>query len=99
MTASAALNGPGTDAIERIGRIFREALAIEPPPPDVDLIATGLLDSMAIVTLIVELEEQFGIVVPPEQLELDSLRTIERLASLVDTSRGQQRPTLDAERP
>ena len=70
-----------------IERIFRETLCIEPPPPDVDMIATGLLDSMAIVTLIVELEHEFGITVPPDELDLDRLRTVERLTELVQNIR------------
>jgi D-alanine--poly(phosphoribitol) ligase subunit 2 len=73
-----------TSTSAEIERIFRDALSIEPPDPDTDIIETGLLDSMAIVTLIVELEERFSITVPPEELDLESLRTLARLTALVE---------------
>ena len=41
---------------DRFEEIFRELLAIEPPPADTDLIAAGLLDSLMLITLLAELE-------------------------------------------
>jgi len=72
------------ETLEQINQIFREALSIEPPPADTDLILTGTLDSLAIVSLVVELEERFSIKIPLETLELDTLRTPQRIAELVD---------------
>jgi D-alanine--poly(phosphoribitol) ligase subunit 2 len=69
----------------RIDRIFRDALEIEPPAPDVDLVEAGILDSLALVTLLFEIEEQLGVRIPLEDLEIDDVRTSGRLAALVDS--------------
>lgn len=73
--------------LEQLEEIFREALSIEPPPPSTDLIATGLLDSLSVVTLLVELEQHFGVMVRLENIDLESLRTLDRLAALVNGAR------------
>jgi thioesterase domain-containing protein/acyl carrier protein len=68
---------------EGIHEILRDALSIEPPTPDTDLIESGLLDSLAIITLIFELEQRFAISLPLERVELTDLRTITALGDLV----------------
>lgn len=50
---------------------------------DKDLFATGVFDSMALVQFILVLEEHFGIHVPLEDLEIDSFRSVARIAELV----------------
>ena len=79
------------NAEQHIEQIFREALSIEPPPSDTDLIAAGLLDSLSVVTLLVELEDRFGVTVRLEDIDLDSLRTLKRLANLVERASAQSR--------
>jgi acetoacetyl-CoA synthetase len=81
MTAS--VMGETGEVREGIHGILRGALSVEPPTPDTDLIASGLLDSLAIITLIVELEQRFSISLPLEQIELSDLRTITALEDLV----------------
>ena len=63
--------------------IFRESLGIELTSIDVDVIETGLLDSLALVTLLFEIEQRTGLEVPVETLDLDDLRTVESLARVV----------------
>jgi D-alanine--poly(phosphoribitol) ligase subunit 2 len=68
---------------ERIGRIFAEALNVEVPAPATDIIASGLLDSLALVTLLFELEQEFGVIVALESLEIEDLSSVRRIAELV----------------
>jgi acyl carrier protein len=44
---------------------------------------TGLLDSLALVELIVEIEQQFGIQIPLEEIEIDHFRSVVRIAEFV----------------
>jgi acyl carrier protein len=67
----------------RIDRIFRDSLAISMPSPETDLVAAGLLDSLSLVTLLVEVEREFGVQIPLD-LDIESLRTVARLAELLD---------------
>jgi len=50
---------------------------------DVDLIETGLVDSVRIVELVLELERRFGVSLPFEELEIDDFRTVARLAARI----------------
>jgi D-alanine--poly(phosphoribitol) ligase subunit 2 len=50
-----------------------------------DLIESGLLDSLKIVELLVELESRFVVKIPFEDLELDSFRSVASIARLVAT--------------
>jgi acyl carrier protein len=69
------------DISTRVARIFSDAVFVEVPTADTDLVASGLLDSLAFVELIHELE--FGIELPLEGVDAESLRAIERIAALV----------------
>ena len=68
---------------DRIARIFPETLHLDPPPADADLFDSGVLDSLAFVELLLRLEQQFGVSVSVDDLELENFRTIERIAEFV----------------
>jgi acyl carrier protein len=63
--------------------IFRDVLGIELSSTQVDVIDTGVLDSLSLVTLLFELEQRTGIEVPLERLELNDLRTVDAMAGVV----------------
>jgi acyl carrier protein len=69
--------------IARIQGLFEEALSIRAPAPDADIVDTGLLDSLALVTLLFEVEQEFDVQIPLDSLEVEDFRTIERIAGLV----------------
>ncbi len=69
--------------------IFREELSIEVPGPDVDVIETGLLDSLGLVTLVVELEQSCDVEIPFETLEVDDFRTTRSIVGLVEARREE----------
>ena len=85
------------DLEARIARLFQERLQIEVPAPEVDLFATGVVDSLMFVKLLAALEEQFSIHVSFEELEIDDFRTVRQIAGFVAAKRGpparQKRPT------
>lgn len=78
---------------EHIHRAMWEELDIDAPPADTDLITTGLLDSLAAVSLLVVLEERLGIKVPLAGLVLDDIRTVERLESTLANARAARPAT------
>jgi acyl carrier protein len=73
------------ETAKQIELIFHEALGIEVPSASTDILAAGILDSLALVTLLVEIEQQFGVTLPLEDLDIEGLRTVERIADLVDS--------------
>jgi methoxymalonate biosynthesis acyl carrier protein len=73
-----------TDAIvRRLHALFVENLHIEVPSADTDLLDTGMLDSLQIVELLVQLEQRFGFRIRIDDIDLDDLRTLARIARLV----------------
>jgi acyl carrier protein len=68
------------DVRTRIAGLIHATLHFDVPGPETDLIATGLFDSMALVSLIVELECEFGCEIPLEALDLECFRSIDRMA-------------------
>jgi acyl carrier protein len=69
--------------VARIQRIFDEVLAVPAPAPDTDIIEEALLDSLALVTLLFGIEQEFGVEIALESLEIDDFRTIVGIARLV----------------
>ena len=68
---------------ERLGALFAESFQIEVPSADTDLLESGILDSLQFVELLAQLERHFGFRVKLEDIDLDDLRTLARIARLV----------------
>lgn len=90
MTSQSTLRPEGVD-LERVEsavhRIFREALELE-VDVDTDVIESGLLDSLAFVQLLVELESEFGVTVNLALLEVEDFSTVSNIARLVTAGRN-----------
>jgi D-alanine--poly(phosphoribitol) ligase subunit 2 len=56
---------------------------IQVASPEIDLLETGLVDSIGLVELILELEERFGVSLPMETLEIDDFRSLYQIADLI----------------
>jgi D-alanine--poly(phosphoribitol) ligase subunit 2 len=75
--------------IERgVREVFRDVLMLELASADVDLIDTGLLDSLGLVEVLFELEQRFGVELSLEDLDIDSFRTTKRIAALIEHHGG-----------
>jgi len=68
---------------QEIATIFVERFDTRLASDDVDLIETGLVDSVKIVELVLELEQRFGVSLPFEDLEIEDFRTVPRLAERI----------------
>src|SRR5262245_47167643 len=73
---------------ERIAAIFVEKLQIAVPSAETDLLETGILDSLQLVDLILTLETEFGIRISLDSLDLESFRSISRIADLIESQIG-----------
>ena len=76
------------DLTLRITALIRDALQVEVPAPDVDLIDAGLIDSLALVTLITEIEADFGLQLPLDEFDIERFRSAEQIAAYVAASGG-----------
>jgi methoxymalonate biosynthesis acyl carrier protein len=75
------------DYTSRLKKIFSEKLLVEVESPDTDLLESGILDSMAFVELLLNLENEFGFQVAIESLDIEDFRSLSRIAELMEGAR------------
>lgn len=63
--------------------VFSTALHVEVPSLDTDLFETGILDSLAFVELLLQLEREFGVTTSVADLEVENFSSISRIADFV----------------
>jgi acyl carrier protein len=69
---------------DRIIHLLSERIHVEAPSADTDLMESGLLDSLTLVELMSSLEEQFGINISFDEIEIDNFRSARRIAEFVN---------------
>ena len=86
-----------TNITERLGALFTARFHIEVPSADTDLLETGILDSFQFVELLFQLEQHFGLRVSIDDIDLEDLRTLARIARLVEANGGGANGPLPAQ--
>lgn len=69
----------------RIAALFASKLNVQVPSVETDLIDTGLVDSLTFVVFLAQLEQEFGIHVSLDDLDLDHFGSIARIARFLAT--------------
>lgn len=81
------------ELIVHLQRAFVEVLNMEIPSPDTDLIETGRLDSLALVELLFEVERQFKVDIALEDLDIETFRSVRRIAEFIDRQQVDGTPS------
>jgi D-alanine--poly(phosphoribitol) ligase subunit 2 len=68
---------------QQISEIFSERFETRLASAEVDLLETGLVDSVKIVELVLEIEQRLGVSLPFEELEIEDFRTVSKLAGRI----------------
>lgn len=68
----------------QIRDFFSTQLNLYVPSADTDLVRAKLLDSLGLVDLLAYLEQDMGIEIPFDDLEVDNFRSIAKIAEFVD---------------
>jgi methoxymalonate biosynthesis acyl carrier protein len=66
----------------QVASLLAETLHVE-VLPETDLLETGMIDSVALVDLLVRIEERFGVRVDLENLQVDQFRSVAGIVSVV----------------
>ena len=69
--------------LERVRLLIREVLSVDLPSDNTDLIDSGYIDSLAWVTMIAEIEQEFRMELPLDDLDIEQFRSIDRIVELV----------------
>ena len=84
--------------IDQISRLMAEKLLVETSSPEEDLLSSGVIDSFSLIQLLVNLEEQFGVQISLEELEIDDFRSIQSIARLIENYQHVSNGTASAAR-
>lgn len=79
---------PDLALYDEIITIFLERLNVTVPSLDADLLASGVLDSLALVELLVQIEARYGIQISLEKLDFDDFRSVSAIATFVARERN-----------
>ena len=80
------MNHDGMPTDTGILELIRDRLNIDVVDLDVDLIDTGMIDSLALVTLITALEERFACELPLDDFDIENFRSARRITQYLDGS-------------
>jgi len=83
------------DLVSEIRGLLAERLLVEVDSPEADLLNAGVLDSLALIQLLVHLEEQFGVQIAVDALEIEDFRSITSIARLVAGQKARALPEHD----
>ena len=74
---------------DQVAEIFSEKLHIDVPSHDSDLIEIGAIDSLQLVELIFQLEQQLGMRISLAEIDMDCFRSITRIAQTLANGKGR----------
>jgi acyl carrier protein len=77
------------DVNERVRRLLAETLNVEVSSNETDLIDTGVIDSLALVELLVALEREFEVTIPFDELEIDTFRSVRSIGEFIAAQDGR----------
>jgi acyl carrier protein len=69
---------------DKITRLLSDKVLIEATSVETDLVETGLLDSLKLVELMTSLEDEFGITISFDEIEIDNFRSVASIAEYVN---------------
>jgi acyl carrier protein len=79
------LNQSSPPLVRTIGKLIAEKLLVEVHSPEDDLLATGVLDSLSLIELLLNLEQHFGMKIPLDELQIEDVRSVRSIANLVES--------------
>ncbi|MGE5624347.1 MAG: acyl carrier protein [Bacillota bacterium] len=70
----------GAQLLNRVERLFEHKLGLPVPSPDVDLLKSGVMDSLTFVNMLLHIEKEFGVKFTLEDIDLEKFRTTASIA-------------------
>ena len=72
-----------TELRDQVTAVMSDQAGIDVPDAETDLLDAGLIDSMALVTLIVAFEDTFGVQLPLDDFDIDRFRSVASIAEFL----------------
>jgi len=77
--------------IEKLHEMLENVIPNLPDEPDVHLMETGVLDSMAVIDLIETLESSYDIKFEDNDIDIDNLSSLNKILSCINNMRDRQK--------
>ena len=71
------------DLRDQVRAVMSDRAGIEVPDAEADLLDAGLIDSLALVTLIVAFENTFAVQMPLDDFDIDRFRSVASIADFL----------------
>lgn len=68
---------------DQVAEVVSDRAGIDVPDAGTDLLEAGLIDSLALVTLIVALEETFAVQLPLDDFDIERFRSIDAMTAFL----------------
>ena len=78
---------PSRELVEQVRELISRTIAVDVRDENEDLIENAVLDSLALVELLFELERGFDVVLVVSELNIENFRSVTRIAGLVAEQR------------
>ena len=72
----------------QVSAVLSDRAGIEVLDAETDLLGAGLIDSLALVTLIVAFEDSFGVQIPLDDFDIDRFRSVVSIAGFLASLGG-----------
>jgi acyl carrier protein len=69
--------------LPRLNQLFERTLGLPIPAPDADLFDCGVLDSLEFASLLLQVEDEFGVRFAFEDMDLDRFRSVSCIATSI----------------
>ncbi len=83
-----------SELCNRVSELLSVKVHITVPSIETDLMETGLLDSLTLVELMTNLEEEFNIRISFDEIDLDNFRSVASIADYVNQRSEAKEPTV-----
>ena len=83
VTAEQSATLPEPVPTQRVVALIRQVAGIDVEDPNADLLATGIIDSLAFVSLLLAIEQEFAVSVDVNSLDLDDFQSVERITRFI----------------
>jgi acyl carrier protein len=95
---------PDQIPVTQIITLIQDAVGIDVRDPTDDLLASGIIDSLAFVSLLVAIEREFGMSIDVYGLDLEDFQSVERITRFINleitrsnqSANGRLEPTAPA---
>ena len=74
---------PDPVSTHRVVALIRQVAGIDVADPNANLLATGIIDSLAFVSLLLAIEQEFAVSIDVSSLDLDDFTSVQRITGFI----------------